>query len=144
MYWWVAIRRSCGRNYRTFSRERLRRELCRRFGMGKQAGESQTFSLVSGRKGKLRSEWLPKAVSSSMTIKAQGDQVLLRIVAGFTAKFFVVDLQVGHRAAKLTPPTVPIQDLLVQPFVGRRVQQQGSDLRTKHAHDAFSRRFSRN
>jgi len=39
---------------------------------------------------------------------AQSDQVLLQIVPGMTAKLFVMDFKVGHRAAELTPPTVDV------------------------------------
>jgi hypothetical protein len=39
-------------------------------------------------------------------------QVLLGIVAGVTSKLFVVDLQVRHRAARLTPPAIATQNLL--------------------------------
>jgi hypothetical protein len=43
---------------------------------------------------------------------AQGDQVQLGIVAGLTAKLLVVNFQVRHRAARLTPPAIPTQNLL--------------------------------
>jgi hypothetical protein len=41
---------------------------------------------------------------AGMALRAEGDQVLLGVVAGMAAKLFVVDLQVRHRAARLTPP----------------------------------------
>jgi hypothetical protein len=44
-------------------------------------------------------------------------KVLLGIIAGVTAKLFVVDFQVRHGAARLTPPAVATQDLLAQTFV---------------------------
>jgi hypothetical protein len=43
---------------------------------------------------------------------AKRDQVLFGIVAGMAAKLFVMDLQVRHRAARLTPPAVAPQNLL--------------------------------
>jgi hypothetical protein len=42
---------------------------------------------------------------------AKRDQVLFGIVAGMTPKLFVVDLQVRHRAAQLTPPAIATQNL---------------------------------
>ena len=53
---------------------------------------------------------------------AERNQVVLRIIAGVAAKLFVVDFQVRHRAARLTPPAVAIQNLLPQPLVRRRIQ----------------------
>jgi hypothetical protein len=60
------------------------------------------------------------AEASAPTLRqgAQRDQVLFGIVAGMAAKLFVVDFQVRHRAARLTPPAVATQDLLPQSFVG--------------------------
>jgi hypothetical protein len=49
---------------------------------------------------------------SGMASSAHGDQVLFAIIAGVAAKLFVVDLQVRHRAARLTPPGIATQDLL--------------------------------
>jgi len=37
---------------------------------------------------------------------AKGNQVLLRIVAGVAPKFFVVNLKIGHRAARLASPAI--------------------------------------
>jgi hypothetical protein len=41
---------------------------------------------------------------ASMAPRAERDEVLLGVVARLAAKLFVVDLQVRHRAARLTPP----------------------------------------
>ena len=48
---------------------------------------------------------------------AHRNQVLFAIIAGVAAKLFVMDLQVRHRAARLTPPGIATQDLLPQPLV---------------------------
>ena len=40
------------------------------------------------------------------------DQVLFGVVARMAAKLFVMDFQVRHRAARLTPPAVATQHLL--------------------------------
>jgi len=75
---------------------------------------------------------------------AECNQVLLGIIAGMTPKLFVVDLQVRHRAARLTPPGIATQDLLPQPVVRRRIQPQARKFWANRAHDAFSLRPSRN
>ena len=53
-----------------------------------------------------------------VAVAAQGDQVLLRIIPGLTAKFRVMNLQVLQAAARLTSPSIPSQDfspeLLIQ------------------------------
>jgi hypothetical protein len=41
-----------------------------------------------------------------MASSTKRDKVLLRIVAGPAAKLFVVDLKVGHCAARLTSPAI--------------------------------------
>jgi hypothetical protein len=68
---------------------------------------------------------------AGMAPGAHCDQVLLGVVARMAAKLFVVDLQVRHRAARLTPPAVAPQNLLPQSFVGHWIQAQagrvGSD-----------------
>ena len=79
-------------------------------------------------------------MSTSVACRAQRDQVLLRIVAGVAAKLFVVDLQVQHRAARLTPPGITTQDLLPQPVVRRLIQPQARKFWANRAHDAFSLR----
>jgi len=55
---------------------------------------------------------------------AECNQVLLGIIAGMTPKLFVVDLQVRHRAARLTPPGIATQDLLPQSLVRRWIEPQ--------------------
>jgi hypothetical protein len=61
-------------------------------------------------------------MDTRMAFGAKSDQVLLGIVARVAAKPFVVDFQVRHRAARLTPPAIASQDLLPEIFVGRRIQ----------------------
>jgi hypothetical protein len=74
----------------------------------------------------------------------ESDQVFLGILAGVAAKLFVVDFQVRHRAALLTPPPVATEDLLPQSFVGLGVEPQAHGLWANRAHDAFSFRPPRN
>jgi hypothetical protein len=49
---------------------------------------------------------------AGMALRAERDQVLLGVVARMAAKPFVVDFQVRHRAARLTPPAVAPENLL--------------------------------
>jgi hypothetical protein len=51
-------------------------------------------------------------VRLSVATCTEGDQVLFGIVAGMTAKFFMVDFQVRHCTARLTAPAVAAQNLL--------------------------------
>ena len=57
------------------------------------------------------------AVNGCMACGAKRNQVVLRIVAGVGAKPFVMDLEVLHGAARLTPLAIAMQDLLAQTFV---------------------------
>jgi hypothetical protein len=49
---------------------------------------------------------------SGVASSAHRDQILLGVMAGMAAKLFVVDLQVRHRSARLTPPAIAPQNLL--------------------------------
>jgi hypothetical protein len=51
-------------------------------------------------------------MNAFVTQGAQSDEIELRIFARMAAKFLMVNLQVRHRAARLTPPAVPTQHLL--------------------------------
>ena len=83
-------------------------------------------------------------MSSGVTLATERDEIQLGIFARMAAKFLVVNLQVRHRAARLTPPAITMQHLLPQPLVRRRVQPQGHGLWTNRAHDAVSPRPVRN
>ena len=52
-----------------------------------------------------------------MAIKAQREEILFVVSAGVTAKLFVVDFEVCHRAAKLAAPAVSPQYLLAELLV---------------------------
>ena len=66
----------------------------------------------------MRKEWLQHASPDSLVMDAhmacgaECDQVLFRIVARVAAKLCVMNLQVRHRAARLTTPAITTQDLL--------------------------------
>lgn len=53
---------------------------------------------------------------------AERDQVPFGVVAGVAAKEFVMNLQIRHGAARLTPPTIATQDPLAQNLVGYRIK----------------------
>jgi hypothetical protein len=48
---------------------------------------------------------------------AQRDQVLLGVIAGLAPELAVVDLKVGHRAARLASPAVAIEHLVAETVV---------------------------
>jgi hypothetical protein len=50
-------------------------------------------------------------VKFSMASRAEGDQILLGIVARLAAKLFVVNLKIRHVAARLASPAVPAEHL---------------------------------
>jgi hypothetical protein len=76
-------------------------------------------------------------VRNGVTSSANRDQVFFGIIAGVAAKLFVVDLQVRHRAARLTPPGIATQDLLPQTFVRHRIQPKAGGFGVNHSQDAF-------
>ena len=49
-----------------------------------------------------------------MTIETEGDQIVLTILAGVAAKFFMVNFKVCHRTAELAAPAVSPQYLLAK------------------------------
>ena len=55
---------------------------------------------------------------------AQRDQVLFRIFARVAAEIFMVDLKVGHRAARLASPAVAAEDLVAQSVVSVGLEPQ--------------------
>jgi hypothetical protein len=64
------------------------------------------------------------AVQTSMTDRAQRDQVVLGIVPGSAAELCMVDLKIRKAAAGLTAPSVPLQDFSTELLVrfGRKPQ----------------------
>jgi hypothetical protein len=59
------------------------------------------------------------------------------------AELPVVHLDIRHRAAGLTPPTIATQDLLAQTFGRQGIQPQAGNVWSNHSQDAFSRKLSR-
>jgi hypothetical protein len=81
-------------------------------------------------------------VVSCMTASAKGDEIQVRVLPRMTAECLVVDLQVRHSAAGLTPPAIATQNLLPQTLVCCSIQPQTEQLGSKIRHDGVSRRFS--
>jgi len=69
---------------------------------------------------------------------AKRNDILLRILPGLAAKFPVVNLEIGQRAASLAPPTIPTQHLLAQGFVQFGSETLAGTLYRIPVHDAFS------
>lgn len=58
------------------------------------------------------------AVDYFMAMSTQSDQVPFRIIAQVTAELDVVDLELLHTPAVLTPPVIPIKNLTAQFLIG--------------------------
>jgi hypothetical protein len=73
-----------------------------------------------------------------MASRAKSDQVFLGIGSGLAAKLSVVNLKVGHTAARLASPAVPAQYLSAKVVVQFRIQAQTCALASDIVHEAFS------
>ena len=65
-------------------------------------------------------------------------QILLRIIAGLAAEFFVMDFKIGHCATRLASPAVATQHLVAQTVVLVGIEPQAYMFRSDSSHDAFS------
>jgi len=54
---------------------------------------------------------------AGVACRAQRNQVRLGVIARVAPKIFMVDLKVGHRAARLASPAIATEHLMAQPFV---------------------------
>jgi hypothetical protein len=77
-------------------------------------------------------------MNSSVAFRAEGDQIFLRIGPGLTSELPMVNLKVGHRAARLASPTVSPQDLIAKLVVQLGSQANRWLFWSEAAHDAFS------
>jgi len=84
------------------------------------------------------------AVDCGVATIAQRDQILFAVMAQTASKFFVVYFQAEHSAAQLTPPAIPTQHQLPQPFVRCFAQPQAQGLRADRTHDVLSLKPSKN
>ena len=57
------------------------------------------------------------AMDTGMALRAERFKLLFGVVARVAAKLLVVDFQVRHRAAQLTPPAIETQDLLPKALI---------------------------
>jgi hypothetical protein len=73
-----------------------------------------------------------------MAFRAEGDQILLGIVARVAAKLFVVNLKIGHVAARLASPAVPAERLSAKLVIQFGVQAEAFGLWSAAVHERFS------
>jgi len=69
--------------------------------------------------------------------RAKCNQVFFCVIAGLAAKFFVVNLKIGHRAAGLASPAVPAEYFVAEFFVWLGIKPQAGPFRSGPIHDAF-------
>jgi len=60
-------------------------------------------------------------MGAGMTYRAKRDQVRFPVIPQVTPKFPVVNFQVRHPAARLTPPAIATQHPLPQTFIRSRI-----------------------
>lgn len=74
-----------------------------------------------------------------VTIRAEGDEVLLGVVSESASWMDVVNLKIGHPAAGLAAPAVPLQHLLAQLAIGFWVEAEPGPgaAREQTSHEAF-------
>src|SRR5713101_6913737 len=73
-----------------------------------------------------------------MASGTQRDQVLLGVISGPAAKFFVVNLQVRSGPTALASPAISTQHLLPESFIQLGIKPQARALGSNAVHDAFS------
>ena len=72
---------------------------------------------------------LSSKMYAGMTRIAKCDQILFRVAPRVAAELLVVDFEIRHRAARLTPPTIAAEDLLAKVVVRNRIQSHAHGLR---------------
>ena len=75
-------------------------------------------------------------MNATMALVAKRDQVLLGIFAGVTTESFVVDLQIRHRAARLTSPAVTSQYVSAKIFIQLVIKPKNHTFCGSQFHDA--------
>jgi hypothetical protein len=56
---------------------------------------------------------------------AEGDQILGRVIAQSTSRQNVMDLKILHAPARLTTPSIPLQDFSAEPAISFRIKPHG-------------------
>ena len=79
-----------------------------------------------------------------MACRTKCNQILLRIVAGLAAEFFVMDFKIGHCATRLASPAVAMQHLVAQIVVLAGLEPQRCTFRSDPSYNAFSVTWCRN
>jgi hypothetical protein len=77
-------------------------------------------------------------VNPIMAHRAEGDQILIGIVPGLAAELFVMNFEIGHRAARLASPAVPAEHLVAKLAVQFGIQAKTDVLWSEPVHEAFS------
>jgi hypothetical protein len=72
-----------------------------------------------------------------MTPGAEGDEVLLGVVAESASWVDVVDLEISRPAAVLAAPAIPLQHLLAQLTIGLWVEAEPGPPWAQASHEAF-------
>ena len=67
---------------------------------------SRSTSLLSSEGEMFGTAKSSAAVHAGVACSTEGDQILARIITGVATKLFVVDLKVGHCAARLASPAI--------------------------------------
>jgi hypothetical protein len=69
---------------------------------------------------------------------AEGNQILLGVLSGLAAKLFVMNFEIGHRAARLASPAITAEHVVTKLVVRVWIQAQAWLLGSKLVHEAFS------
>ncbi len=77
------------------------------------------------------------AMGFLVALGAEGDEVLFGIGSQPAPGMDVVDLKIGHPAAVLAAPSVPLQHLLAKSTVGVWVKAKPGAAREQASHEAF-------
>ena len=72
----------------------------------------------------------------AVTGRTQRDQVVLGILAQLTAEFLVMNLKIAQTAARLTSPTIPLQDFSTELLVGFGRKPQTGVFGSDRIHEA--------
>lgn len=76
--------------------------------------------------------------------RAQRNQVRLGVIAGLAAEVFMVNLKVGHRAARLASPTISAKDPVAQSFINVGLEPQRCTFRSNRIHKVLLVTWYRN
>ena len=108
---------------------------------GRRIASSALRGYLAGKDGLATGLEQSRRVSSAMhggvACSAKGNEVLARIVAGSTAKPFVVNLKIGHRTARLAFPAVAAEHFIAKLVVQFGVQTDRCALWSEPVQETF-------